>query len=67
MVGGRTTRRRRPRCLRQQRLKGRPVKIEVVGAAATIGKRLENALGYSGRMESTVLLAEPETLDAELL
>ena len=33
----------------------------------TIGQRLENALGYSGRMESTVLLEKPETLDAELL
>ena len=46
---------------------GRPGEIEVVGATATIGKRLENALGYSGRMENTVLLAEPETLDAEPL
>jgi len=26
-----------------------------------------NALAYSGRAESTVLLEEPETLDAELL
>jgi len=40
---------------------------EVVGALTAIGRRLTNALGYSGRMESTVLLEEPETLDAELL
>ena len=40
---------------------------EAVGAPMAIGKRLENALEYSGRMESTVLLEEPETLDAELL
>ena len=39
----------------------------MVGAPTTIGKRLENALEYSGRMESTVLLEDPETLDAELL
>jgi len=40
---------------------------EIVGLPTAVGRRLENALGYSGRMESTVLLAEPETLDAELL
>jgi len=38
-----------------------------VGAPTAIGRRLTNALAYSGRMESTVLLGEPETLDAELL
>jgi len=32
-----------------------------------IGQRLTNAIAYAGRMESTVLLEEPETLDAELL
>lgn len=32
-----------------------------------IGRRLKNALGYSSRVESTVLLVEPETLDTELL
>jgi hypothetical protein len=32
----------------------------VVGAASVIGKRLERPLGYSGRMETTVLLEEPE-------
>jgi len=40
---------------------------EVVGAQTTIRQRLESALGYSGRMESTVLLEGQETLDAELL
>ena len=40
---------------------------EVVGAPTEIGRRLTNALAYVGRVESTVLLEEPETLDAELL
>jgi hypothetical protein len=40
---------------------------EVVVAPTAIGRRLTNALVYSGKMESTVLLGEPETLDAELL
>jgi hypothetical protein len=40
---------------------------EVVGAAPAIGKRLECALGYAGRTESTVLLEEPEALDAEVI
>jgi hypothetical protein len=40
---------------------------EVVGATSSIGQRLEHSLRYSGRMESTVLLGEPETLDTELL
>jgi ribonuclease HI len=49
----------------------------VVGATSSIGKRLECALGYSGRqertlphsgwMETTVLLEEPEALDAEMI
>jgi len=38
---------------------------ETVGAPT--GRRLTNAVAYTGRMESTVLLEEPETLDAELL
>ena len=38
-----------------------------MGAQTTIRQRLESALGYSGRMESTVLLEGQETLDAELL
>jgi ribonuclease HI len=32
-----------------------------------IGKRLENALGYAGRTEATVLLEEPEAFDAETI
>jgi len=39
----------------------------IVGAPTEIGRRLTNALAYAGRVESTVLLEEPETLDAELL
>jgi len=39
----------------------------MVGAPAAIGRRFTNALAYSGRAESTLLLEEPETLDAELL
>jgi len=34
---------------------------------APIGRSLANALAYSGRMESTVLLEELKALDAELL
>ena len=40
---------------------------EVVGAPTGIGRRLTNALAHRGRTESTVLLEEPVTLDAELL
>ena len=40
---------------------------EVGGAPTAIGRRLTNALAYARRVESTVLLEEPETLDAELL
>jgi len=40
---------------------------EVVGAPTAIGRRLTNALAHGGRTESTVLLEEPETLEAELL
>jgi len=40
---------------------------EVVGAPTEIGRRLTNALAYAGRTESTILLEEPEALDAELL
>ena len=40
---------------------------KVVGAPTGIGRRLTNALACGGRTESTVLLEEPETLDAELL
>ena len=40
---------------------------EVVGAPTGIGRRLTNALAYGGQTESTVLLEEPETLNAELL
>ena len=40
---------------------------ELVGAPTAIVRRLVNALAYAGRTESTVLLEEPETLDAELL
>jgi hypothetical protein len=36
-----------------------------VGAAAEIGKRLKSSLGYSDRTETTVLLEEPEALNAE--
>jgi hypothetical protein len=42
-------------------------KAEVVGAVLAIGKRLECALGYSGRTESAVLLEEPQALDADTL
>jgi hypothetical protein len=37
---------------------------EVVGAASAFGKRLESALGYSGRTETTVPLEDPEAFDA---
>jgi len=40
---------------------------EVVGAPSEIGRRLKNALAYCEQTERTVLLEEPETLDAELL
>jgi hypothetical protein len=40
---------------------------EIIGAPTAIGRRLTNALAYAGSTESTVLLEEPETLDAELL
>jgi len=40
---------------------------EIFGAPTAIGRRLTDALAYTGRTESTVLLEEPETLDAELL
>jgi len=39
----------------------------VVGAPTVIGRRLKNALAYSRRTESKVLLEEPDALDAELL
>ena len=39
----------------------------IVGAPTEIGRRLTNALAYAGWVEGTVLLEEPETLDAELL
>ena len=38
----------------------------MMGAPTGIGRRLTNALAYGGQTESTVLLEEPETLDAEL-
>jgi len=37
-----------------------------MGAPTGIGRRLTNVLAYGGQTESTVLLEEPETLDAEL-
>ena len=40
---------------------------ELIGASTAVGRRLANALAYTGRTESTTLLEEPETLDAELL
>jgi len=40
---------------------------EIVGAPTAIGRRLTNALAYAGRTERTVMLEEPETLDAHLL
>jgi len=40
---------------------------EVAGAPTEIGRRLTNALAYAGRTESTVLLEDPETLDAVAL
>ena len=40
---------------------------EVVGAPTAIGRRPTNALAHRGQVESTVLLEEPETLDAVLI
>jgi len=40
---------------------------EVVGARSGIGGRLKNALAHRGRTETTVLLEEPEALDAETI
>ena len=40
---------------------------EVVGAPTGIGRWLINTLAHGGPTESTVLLEEPETLDAALL
>ena len=40
---------------------------EIVGAQTALGRRLTNTLAYVRRTESTVLLEEPKTLDAELL
>jgi len=48
-------------------LQGDQAREVAIGAPTAIGRRLMNALAYSGRIESTVLLEEPETLDAELL
>jgi len=39
---------------------------EVVGAPTIIGRRLTNALAHSRRAESTVLLEEPDALDADI-
>ena len=39
----------------------------MVGVPTGIGWRLTNTLAYGGQTESTVLLEELETLDAELL
>jgi hypothetical protein len=41
--------------------------MEMIGATTSNGRRLVNALAYAGRTESTVLLEEPEPLEAELL
>jgi len=38
----------------------------VVGALTAIGRRPINTFAHAGRTERTVLLEEPETLDAEL-
>jgi len=35
-----------------------------VGARSTIGRRLETAIGYSGRMEETRVARKPEKLEA---
>jgi len=40
---------------------------EVVGAPTVIGRRLTNALAHSRRTERTVLLEEPDALDADVL
>src|SRR3978361_1482916 len=40
---------------------------DVVGAVSVIGKGLKNALAHRGRTETTVLLEEPEALDAETI
>jgi len=40
---------------------------EIAGAPTESGRRLTSALAYGGRTESTVLLEEPETLDADQL
>jgi len=39
----------------------------VVGTSSKIGKRLSTALNYTGRTESTLLLEEAATFDAELM
>jgi hypothetical protein len=41
----------------------------VVGAKTGIGRRLKNvlALAHRGRTETTVLLKDPKTLDAEII
>jgi len=39
---------------------------KVVGAATELGRRLTNAQAYSGSSEETVLLEEPEALNAVL-
>jgi len=40
---------------------------EIVGTPAAIGRRVANALAYTGKTQSTLLLEEPEALDVELL
>src|SRR5712672_2662426 len=40
---------------------------EVVGAPSWFGTRLKNALAYASRTKKTVLLEEPEALDAETI
>jgi len=40
---------------------------DIVGAPTAIARKLTNALAYAERTESTILVEEPETLDAEIL
>jgi len=52
--------------LRLVRLPQEDMAREVVKAPVEIGQLLSNALAYSGRNDSTILLEETETLDAVL-
>ena len=59
--------RQRQFVLRRRSLQPGDQAWQVVSAPTAIWRRLTNAVAYDGRTESTFLLEETETLDAELI